>query len=260
MVSIGELARRTGTTPRMLRHWEATGLLPPAATDPLTGRRSYDPAQEGRVQSIVALRANGFGLDAIRDLLDSGTDHDRLRAVLDARRSTVAAAIARDNAALSRIDRRIDDLDRARDAVETTLHLGPLPALAGFGVRTTVMHESEIPAAARLLRERLAVARAAAVTFVYDGTTDPRVITISAVADAPGVGTDTVPVLVAATDTGATVLLRERPVDLGDVWTTLDAALLPRGRRATGPYRHVVRPDGAIELATPTVSNEGPRG
>ncbi|MFN3949974.1 MerR family transcriptional regulator, partial [Microbacterium sp.] len=91
MVSIGELARRTGTTPRMLRHWEATGLLPPAATDPLTGRRSYDPAQEGRVQSIVALRANGFGLDAIRDLLDSGTDHDRLRAVLDARRSTVAA-------------------------------------------------------------------------------------------------------------------------------------------------------------------------
>jgi len=250
MVSIGELAQRTGTTPRMLRHWEVTGLLPPADIDPHTGRRTYDPAQEGRVQTIVALRANGFGLDAIRDLLDAGTDHDRLRAVLDARRSTLAAGIARDNAALRRIDRRIASLDRSSSAIAETLELGPLPALCSPGLRTTVSHESEIPAAVRRLLSACAAPSDAPVTLVYDGTSDPRLITVSALGEGLRPAASTV-VTVPEAATGATVKLPERPVDLGDTWMALDAALQPRGFTTGGPYREVRDADGTVTLAVP---------
>lgn len=248
MVSIGELAQRTGTTPRMLRHWEAHDLLPPADVDPGTGRRSYDPAQEGRVLTIVALRANGFGLDAIRDLLDARTDHTKLRAVLDERRSTLAASVARDNASLRQLDRRIASLDREHDEIATTLRLGPLPPLTGPGLRTIVSHESEIRAAVRALLARLAAPPEAEVALVFDGTTDPRMIAVTAMSEAARTTVVTIP----GAPRAASVRLAQRPVDLGDTWTALDAALLPRGLAATGPYRQILHPRGTTTLATPT--------
>lgn len=254
MVSIGELARQTGTTPRMLRHWEATGLLPPADVDPATGRRSYDLAQEGRVLTIVALRANGFGLEEIRVLLDSRTDHAKLRAVLDARRSTLSASIARDNAALRRLDSRIPSLDRGHHDIATTLTLEALPPLTGPGLRTSVAHESEIPAAVRAVLDRMAAPAGAEVALVYDGTTDPRVIAVTAVCEAARTDVITIP----GAPRAASVRLAQRPVDLGDTWAALDAALLPLGLAATGPYRHILHSEGtATTLATPTTPVTG---
>lgn len=253
MLSIGELAQRTGTTPRMLRHWQAMGLLPAAGTDPATGRRSYDPVQEGRVQTIVALRANGFGLDAIRDLLDSRTDHERLRAVLDARRSTLTASIARDNAALRHLDRRLASLDRGRAEIAATLRFEPLPPLTGDGVRAIVSHESEIPAAVRRLLQRLDAAKDVTTVLVYDGTTDPRVIEVTALAHPASEGGLSIP----GTDRGVIARLGERPVDLGDTWTALDAEILSRGLTTTGPYRQILHPDGTTTLAAPTEISPG---
>ena len=57
MLTIGDVAHRTGVSRRMLRHWEAEGLLEPAAIDPASGYRRYTPAQAGRVHAIAALRA-----------------------------------------------------------------------------------------------------------------------------------------------------------------------------------------------------------
>ena len=42
MMSIGELAHRTGVSRRMLRHWEAMGLVVPAQVDAATGYRWYE--------------------------------------------------------------------------------------------------------------------------------------------------------------------------------------------------------------------------
>lgn len=251
MLSIGELARRTGTTPRMLRHWEATGILPPAAVDPRSGARTYEPEQEGRVQTIVALRANGFGLDAIRDLFDSTSDISRVRTVLDARRSTLAASIARDRAALRQLDQRLEALDRAREAIEATLEIGPLPHLQGAGSRAPVFHESEIAAVAHRLRERVQPRPAETVVQIYDGTTNPQVITVTVLI--PGrTATAGTPVLtVAAADRGARVRLADRSVDLGDCWAALDAVLLERGLAAHGPFRHALSPDGSTVLSVP---------
>jgi DNA-binding transcriptional MerR regulator len=65
---IGELARVTGLTVRTLHHYEAVGLLSPAArTD--AGHRIYGPADVRSLYRVMALRSLGLGLTAIRDCL-----------------------------------------------------------------------------------------------------------------------------------------------------------------------------------------------
>ena len=43
--SIGEFARHGRVSVRMLRHYDAIGLLRPACVDPVTGYRSYEVSQ-----------------------------------------------------------------------------------------------------------------------------------------------------------------------------------------------------------------------
>ncbi|GAA3042649.1 MerR family transcriptional regulator [Actinokineospora globicatena] len=57
---IGELAKRTGTTTRTLRFYEAQGLL--AAQRAPNGYRSYDEHDLRLVAEIRALQAAGFSL------------------------------------------------------------------------------------------------------------------------------------------------------------------------------------------------------
>ena len=62
MLSIGEIAHRTGVSRRMLRHWEQEGLLSPALVDPVTGYRRFQATQLGRIRAIAELRDLGFSL------------------------------------------------------------------------------------------------------------------------------------------------------------------------------------------------------
>ena len=129
METIGQLAQRTGTSRRMLRHWEAQGLLVPAAVDPWTKQRRYASAQAGRVRAIAALREVGFGLDAIRDLLDQGLTEPRLLELLRDRESELAARIAQDSTALERVRTRLRSIERDRSRIEEAVALAAVPAL-----------------------------------------------------------------------------------------------------------------------------------
>ncbi len=66
---VGELARRTGLTVRTLHHYERIGLLKPAERTH-SGHRLYDEAGAARLYQVVALRALGLPLDAVRTALD----------------------------------------------------------------------------------------------------------------------------------------------------------------------------------------------
>ena len=66
-MKIGELSRRTGVSVRMLRYYEAEGLLAPERTD--SGYRDYGPAEEQTVRRIKMLGAAGMTLDTIQQLL-----------------------------------------------------------------------------------------------------------------------------------------------------------------------------------------------
>jgi DNA-binding transcriptional MerR regulator len=68
-LTIGTVAKRSGLSIRMLRHYDAIGLVSPRR-QPGSGYRQYTAADVGRIQAIVLLRQLGFGLREIGDLLD----------------------------------------------------------------------------------------------------------------------------------------------------------------------------------------------
>lgn len=64
---IGELARRTGVSERMLRYYEHEGLLKPKRTD--SGYRDYSPGEIDAVRRIRVLSSAGLKISNIRMLL-----------------------------------------------------------------------------------------------------------------------------------------------------------------------------------------------
>ncbi|WP_295855544.1 Cu(I)-responsive transcriptional regulator [uncultured Xylophilus sp.] len=75
--SIGEAARRSGVSVRMVRHYEALGLLPPVPRS-AGGYRQYGPREVHTLRFIRRARALGFSMPEIADLV--GLWHDRARA------------------------------------------------------------------------------------------------------------------------------------------------------------------------------------
>ena len=71
LYTVGEVAERFSLTVRTLRHWEAQGLLAPAARS-WSNYRLYSREDCVRIQRIVIYRATGMKLMDIKSLLDSG--------------------------------------------------------------------------------------------------------------------------------------------------------------------------------------------
>ncbi|MCT4656340.1 MAG: helix-turn-helix domain-containing protein [Cohaesibacter sp.] len=76
MLSIGDLSRNTGTKVPTIRYYEKIGLLAePERSE--GGQRRYDQEAQQRLTFIRHARDLGFGLDAIRDLLDLTRNPDQ---------------------------------------------------------------------------------------------------------------------------------------------------------------------------------------
>ena len=76
MLTIGTLAKRTGTKVQTIRYYEQIGLMPePGRTE--GGQRRYGDAELDRLAFIRHSRQLGFPLDAIRELLDLSDEPDR---------------------------------------------------------------------------------------------------------------------------------------------------------------------------------------
>lgn len=63
-MTVGEVAALTGVTVRTLHHYDAIGLVSPAARS-AAGYRLYTPDDVARLQEVVAYRRLGFGLEDI---------------------------------------------------------------------------------------------------------------------------------------------------------------------------------------------------
>ena len=98
MLTIGEVAARTGLRPSAIRFYESAGLLPRALRQ--GGKRVYDTTILQRVAVIQLAKAAGLELAEIRALLTaSGTPRQIWRAMVKGK----AAAIDREIQTLARM-------------------------------------------------------------------------------------------------------------------------------------------------------------
>ena len=107
MLSIGDFARHGRVSVRMLRHYDAIGLLRPARVDPASGYRLYAASQLARLNRIVALKDLGFTLDQVRAVLDEQVSAEQLRGMLRLRQAELEARIAADTSRLAQVEARL---------------------------------------------------------------------------------------------------------------------------------------------------------
>jgi Cu(I)-responsive transcriptional regulator len=108
MHNIGEAAKASGVSAKMIRHYEAIGLIGAALrTD--AGYRLYNERDVQVLQFIHRARELGFPLDQIKTLL--ALWQDKQRASKDVR------AMARQH--IAELDRKIADLQAMRRTLET---------------------------------------------------------------------------------------------------------------------------------------------
>ena len=98
-MQIGEAARRSGVSVKMIRHYEAIGLIPSAGRQASNYRR-YEAADVHRLAFVRRARDLGFSVDRIRGLLRLWSDRDRSSADVKA----IAVAHVRE------LDHRIADM------------------------------------------------------------------------------------------------------------------------------------------------------
>lgn len=107
MFTIGDFARHGRVSVRMLRHYDATGLLRPAHVDPASGYRHYTAAQLARLNRIIALKGLGFTLQQVRDIVDEKVGAEELRGMLRLRRAELETAMAAAGARLVQVEARL---------------------------------------------------------------------------------------------------------------------------------------------------------
>lgn len=110
-LNIGEAAKASGVTAKMIRHYEAIGLLPPARRTE-AGYRLYGEQDVRMLQFIHRGRALGFSLEQIANLL--ALWRDKGRASADVRR------LAREH--IGELERKIGEMEAMRRTLETLAH------------------------------------------------------------------------------------------------------------------------------------------
>lgn len=110
---IGELAKKTQCSVRVLRHYEQCGLLVSARGR--NGYRQFDQAAVEHVTRIRVLLRNGFTLDEIRPVAS----------MLDLRSKKLVCAdvIRLYQSKVDDIDQRIAELTELRDRAKLRLHV-----------------------------------------------------------------------------------------------------------------------------------------
>lgn len=106
-MNIGNAARLSGISAKMIRHYEALQLLPPAHRTE-AGYRQYSENDVRTLQFIRRARDLGFSLDEIHELLSLWQDRDRP--------SREVKALAETH--LEALDRRVTELNAMKKTLQ----------------------------------------------------------------------------------------------------------------------------------------------
>lgn len=106
-MNIGQASKQSGVSQRMIRHYEAIGLIPKAARRD-SGYRDYDQSDVHTLRFIRRARDTGFPIEEIRKLL--ALWQDKSRASADVKSIALARA--------SELKRKAKELDEMRKTLE----------------------------------------------------------------------------------------------------------------------------------------------
>ncbi|WP_032380108.1 HEAT repeat domain-containing protein [Rhodococcoides fascians] len=125
---IGEVARRSGVSARMLRHYDRLGLVQPTSRSS-TGYREYSPEDVRRLFHVESLRSLGLSLHDVGRALDDPSF--AASGLVDELAARAEERIARDTELLTRLRRigsaRPDDWE---DVLGTVAMLGDLQSVS----------------------------------------------------------------------------------------------------------------------------------
>jgi DNA-binding transcriptional MerR regulator len=164
MFTIGDFARYGHVSVRMLRHYDAIGLLKPVHVDPHSGYRTYEAAQLARLNRIVALKDLGFTLEQVSAIIDDKVGIGELRGMLRLRRAELENQLAADRTRLAAVEARLRSIE-TEGAMPTNdvqvKKIAPVRVAEVSGVAASFDPEAIAPVIGPLFQElvdRLAVA------------------------------------------------------------------------------------------------------
>jgi MerR family transcriptional regulator, repressor of the yfmOP operon len=106
---IGEVAERTGTTPRTIRYYEEIGLLPAAHERAPGSHRLYDEADVRRLEEVLRLKQLlGVSLDELSELVAAETARAELRSEWHSHEASPTRQRAILEEALGLVDRQLE--------------------------------------------------------------------------------------------------------------------------------------------------------
>lgn len=267
MYTIGEFAALGRVSLRMLRHYDAIGLLVPARVDERTGYRFYEIDQLPLLLRIAELRALGVGLDRIAELSDADDQDAALHELLAERRLELEASVAVDRARIARIERRLRLLEGNAMSDVIYKRVDPVTVYAAQEYAPGMGPENVGPVIGPLigaLDQALTAAGRPLLEpgiFWYDAESDDRfAVHVSYVAEpepvaGPGYDVVDLPELPIA----ATLIHRGDMSGIGESWAALMEQTVADGYRVVGACRevyletdgHVPGPDWVTELQAP---------
>ncbi|KIF75746.1 MerR family transcriptional regulator [Streptomyces sp. 150FB] len=111
MFTIGDFAKHGRVSVRMLRHYDAIGLLRPAHVDPASSYRYYEAEQLARLNRVIALKDLGFTLEQVRSIIDDQVGVEELRGMLRLRQAELETAVAAATARLTQVEARLRTIE-----------------------------------------------------------------------------------------------------------------------------------------------------
>ena len=119
LVSIGDLARQLGVTPRALRHYQDRGLV---CSHRLSGNvRGYDAQAVEQLETITALRAVGLPIAAIRQVLEL---RDRPEAQADALREALSGVLRARRDQVTQLEEMLEEASASPGALASVVAAG----------------------------------------------------------------------------------------------------------------------------------------
>lgn len=250
MYTIGEFAAIGRVSVRMLRHYDAIGILPPEHVDERTGYRYYADRQLGSLLRIVELRDLGCGLEQIGAVVAASDQRSALQEALVRRRAELEASVAADSERLARIAERLRILEGTA-IMPTPVEYRPIDPVTVYAVegRAPGMGPENVsPVIDQLMPGLIGAIEAAGGAprepgvFWYEAVpdSDELAVHVSFTAEvtpkeAPGYDVVELPPI----ETAAVLTHRGDMPSIGRSWMTLMDQIVADGYRIVGPTREV---------------------